>query len=68
MISQKHTYEGIKAFLEGRKLGLFVNIGQYSWVRIRILNTDPDPGQPNQFESGSTTVKSAVKYVKYRRC
>ncbi len=40
---QKNTYEGTKAVLKGRS-GLFVNFGQFpcSWIRIRILNTDPD--------------------------
>ncbi len=41
---QKRTYEGTKAFLKGRKPGLFVNFGQFpcSWIqiRIRISNTD----------------------------
>ncbi len=32
--------------LKGRKPGLFLNFGQFpcSWIRIRIPNTDPDPG------------------------
>jgi hypothetical protein len=37
--------------LEAGKLGFFcVNFGQFSrfWIRIRILNTDPGPGEPNQ--------------------
>ncbi len=46
------TYEGTKAVLKGRIPGLFVNCGQFpcSWIRIRILNTDPDsdPRQPNE--------------------
>ncbi len=35
-----------KAFLKGRKPGLFLNFGQFpcSRIRIRIPNTDPDPG------------------------
>jgi len=41
-----------KIFLKGRKPDLFVNFNQFlcSWVRIRIRipNTDPDPGQPNK--------------------
>ncbi len=41
--------------VEFTKIGLFVNFGQFpcSWIRIRILNTDPYPGQPNQCGSGS---------------
>jgi hypothetical protein len=33
--------EGTKAFLKGRKPGLFVNFGQFPcyWTRIRIPNT-----------------------------
>ncbi len=50
--SQKHTYEGAKAFLKGRKPCLLVNFCKFpcSWIRIHIPNTDPDPdpGQPNQ--------------------
>jgi hypothetical protein len=44
--------------LKGRKPGLFVNFGQFpcSWIRIRIPNTDPDPGQPNECGSGSKTL------------
>ncbi len=40
--------------MKGRKPGLFVNFGQFpcSWIRIRIPNTDADPGG-----SGSTTLE-----------
>jgi hypothetical protein len=42
--SKKHTYEGTKAFLKGRKPGLFVNFGQYPSsafpIRIRIRIQD----------------------------
>jgi hypothetical protein len=33
---KKHTYEDTKAFLKGRKPGLFVKINQFpcSWIRI----------------------------------
>jgi hypothetical protein len=51
--SKKHTLEGTKAVLKGRKPGLFVKSGQNPCSWIRIPNTDPDPGQPN--ECGSTT-------------
>ncbi len=48
---KKLSYEGTKAFLKGRKPGLFVNFSQFtcSWIRmrIRIPNTDSDLGQPN---------------------
>ncbi len=48
------------AIFKGMKTGLFVNIGQYpfSWIRIRIPDTDPDPGLPIQggsIRSGSTS-------------
>jgi hypothetical protein len=48
--SKKHTYEGTKAFLEGRQSGLFVNVGQFlsAWIRIPIPNMDPDPRQPKR--------------------
>jgi hypothetical protein len=38
-----------KPVVKGNKPGLIVNFGQFpfSWIRIRIPNTDPDPGQPN---------------------
>ncbi len=55
-------HEGTKAFLKGRKPGLVVNLSQFFYsliqTRIRIPNTnlDPDPGQPNQFGSRSTTL------------
>jgi hypothetical protein len=48
----KKIYEGTKTFLKGRKPGQ----SQCSWIRIRITNTYPDPGQPNQRGSGSSTV------------
>ncbi len=46
-MSKKHTYEGTKAFLKGKKPGVFVNFGKFrcSWIQILIPNTDPDPGQ-----------------------
>jgi hypothetical protein len=35
--------------------GLLIFFGQFrcSWIRIRIPNTDPDPGQPHECGSGS---------------
>jgi hypothetical protein len=44
---QKHTYQGTKASLKGRKPFLFVKFAQFpcSCIRIRIPNTHPDPGQ-----------------------
>jgi hypothetical protein len=44
---KKHTYEGKKAFLEGRKRGLFLNFGRFpcSLVRILYSYTDPDPAK-----------------------
>jgi hypothetical protein len=55
--SKKCPCEGTKAFLkEGRKPGIFV-FGQFlqsSWIRIRIPNTDPDPGHTSEYGSGST--------------
>jgi hypothetical protein len=49
-----------KAFLEGRKPGLFVNVGQFpsSWILIRIPNTDPDPRQPK--ECGSRIIRIRI--------
>ncbi len=50
--SKKYTYEGTKAFLKGRKPGLFENFSQFtcSWIRIRIRipNTNSDLGQSNE--------------------
>ncbi len=47
-------FEGTKTFFKVRKPGVFVNFFQFlcSWVpiRIRILNTDPDPGQLNYLQ------------------
>ncbi len=60
----KHTYEGTKDILKGRKPGLFVNFGQFTiffYILLdpdpQIPNMDPDPdsGQPNQ--CGSVTPK-----------
>jgi hypothetical protein len=44
-----HTYVGTKAFLKGWKSGFFVKFGQvpWSWIRIRILIADPNPGESN---------------------
>jgi hypothetical protein len=45
--------------MKGRKKpGLLVNFGQNpcSWIRIRIPNTDPNPGQRNPCGSGSSTL------------
>jgi hypothetical protein len=45
VMGKKHRYEGTKAFLKGRKPGLFVNFGKfpYYWIGICIPNKDPDP-------------------------
>ncbi len=61
---KKHSYEGTKAFLKGRKPGLFVSFGQFpcSFIRIRISNTDPDPRQHNECGSGSTTLLINIQY------
>ncbi len=65
---QKHSYEGTKAFLKGRKPGLFVNFCQLtcSWIRIRIPNTypDPNPRQPN--ECGSRKIR--IHNTAYNPC
>jgi hypothetical protein len=57
-----HTLVGKKAVLKGWKSGLFVNLGQFpcSPIRIRIPNTDPDPGEPNRCGSGSATLLSIL--------
>ncbi len=54
--SQKVEFRSKNYIFAFLKLGLFVNFGQFScsWIRIPIHNTDPDPGQPNQW--GSTTL------------
>ncbi len=41
----------LHTFSKGRKPGLFVNFDQFpcSWIRIRIPNMYPNPGQPNQY-------------------
>jgi hypothetical protein len=43
-------YEGTKAFLKGgnQVFLLIMIISIFSWIRICIPSTDPDPGQPNQ--------------------
>jgi hypothetical protein len=40
--------------MKGKKAGFSVNFGKCScsWIRIRISNTNPDPGQPKQCGSG----------------
>jgi hypothetical protein len=45
-----HTKVRYRAFLKGRKPGLFVNFGLFpcSWIRIHIPNTDPDLRQQNK--------------------
>jgi hypothetical protein len=50
-----HRYESHFEML--LKSCLFVNFGlsPCSWIRIRIANTDPDPGEPNNSESGFAT-------------
>jgi hypothetical protein len=54
-----HTYVGKKNLVTGWKSGLFVNFGKFScsWIRIQILNMDPDPGETNQCGSGSETLR-----------
>jgi hypothetical protein len=41
----KHTNVGFKTSLKGWKSVICVNFCQFpcSWIRIRSLNTDPDP-------------------------
>jgi hypothetical protein len=50
-------------FLKGLRSGVFVNFGQFPcfWIRlrIRIPNTDPDPGEPDHCGSGSETLVSS---------
>jgi hypothetical protein len=33
-----------------------ITYSRYIYIRIRIINTDPNPGEPNQCGSGSTTL------------
>ncbi len=44
LIGQKTYLRRYKAFLKGRKAGLFVIFGQFPM----LLDPDPEPGQPNQ--------------------
>jgi hypothetical protein len=50
-----HTKAGTKDFLKVRKPGLFLKFLSISMlldrIRIRVPNTDPDPGKPNQCKS-----------------
>jgi hypothetical protein len=71
-VKVKKTYEGSKAFLKGRKPGLFVNFGQFCpWIRIRIRipipipNTDPDPRQPNKCGSKTLNFFFTVEYFDF---
>jgi hypothetical protein len=66
---KKHTNEGTKALFEVRKPDLFFNFGKFPcpWIRIRIPNTDADPGQIKADPCGSTTlVISIVRRGKMR--
>jgi hypothetical protein len=64
-LSRYHTVLGQKTYLrrykslfeKARKPGLLINFGQFpcSWIRIRISNTDPDPGQSS--ECGSRWIR-----------
>jgi hypothetical protein len=50
-------YVGTKAFLKFCKSDLFIyTYLSCSWIRVRILNKDPDPGEPHQCGSTSTTL------------
>jgi hypothetical protein len=42
---KKHTYEGTKVFLKGRKPGSYVNFGQFrcSWIWIKDNQFNADP-------------------------
>jgi hypothetical protein len=60
--------------LKGRKSGLFVNFGEFpcSWIRIRIIKTDPDPRHPNECDtggsgSGSTTLHTNNRKRRYNK-
>jgi hypothetical protein len=65
----EYRYVVIKAILKGWKSGLFVDFGQFPCplirIRIRIPNTDPDPGEPNHYGSGSQTLADHYKAIKY---
>ncbi len=54
----KHTYEGTKAFLKGRKPGLFVNFGQFH-------AQGPDPGQPNQCGSMGIRIHNTGEEIRH---
>jgi hypothetical protein len=53
----KNVPTKVKSLFEREKPDLFVNIVQFScsWIRIRVPNTDLDPGQPN--ECGSVRIR-----------
>jgi hypothetical protein len=63
-----------KAFLKGWKSGLFINFGRFlaSGPRIRISNSDSDPGEPNHilFKHGlqikEYKISNKVICVKYK--
>jgi hypothetical protein len=48
----------VKKLFEGRKPSLFVNFDKFSfsWIRICIPTTDPDPGQKNEYEARSKSL------------
>jgi hypothetical protein len=54
----KHTCIGMKVILKGWRSCSFVNFGPVpcSWIWIRIPNTDPDPVELKNSESGSATL------------
>jgi hypothetical protein len=59
---QKNNISKYKSLFKWQEPGLFVNFCQFlcSWIRIRIPNTDPDPGPPNECGSGSTALLKTV--------
>jgi hypothetical protein len=67
---RKHTYEGTKAFLKGRKPGLFVNFSQFPcfWIQIRISNADPDPRQLNKCGSRWIRIRNTASNWCFENC
>ena len=67
MVLALKTYRRSKAFYNGWKSSLLLNFCQFLysriWIRIRIPITEPDPREPNQCRSGSTTLVGTIIFL-----